>query len=124
MEYAGGGTLKSKIHKLREDNKTMNENQVKIYTKQILEGLEYLHCIKGIFHRDIKPENILLTLSENIKISDFGESKFVNISGGTFVGTPAYIAPEIVGVSIYFFFDNYFCKIKESRHKNKIQFFC
>ena len=101
LEYAGGGTLKSKIHKLREDLKTMDENQVRIYTKQILEALEYLHCIKGIFHRDIKPENILLTLSENIKISDFGESKFVNVSGGTFVGTPAYIAPEIISVKIY-----------------------
>ena len=104
LEYAGGGTLKSKIHKLREDSKTMNENQVRIYTKQILEALEYLHCIKGIFHRDIKPENVLLTLSENIKISDFGESKFVNLSGGTFVGTPAYIAPEIIGVSFLLIF--------------------
>lgn len=96
LEYAGGGTLTGKIKKLREENKIMNENQVKIYTKQILEGLEYLHCVKGVFHRDIKPENVLLTLSENIKISDFGESKFVNLSGGTRIGTPPYMAPEIV----------------------------
>jgi p21-activated kinase 1 len=102
LEYAGGGTLKEKIKKLREQNKTMSENQVKIYTKQILEGLEYLHCVKGIFHRDIKPENILLTISENIKLSDFGESKFVNLSGGTFVGTPAYIAPDIISVKDFF----------------------
>ena len=98
LEYAGGGTLKGKIQKLRDKKQTMSENQVKIYTKQILEGLEYLHCVKGIFHRDIKPENVLLTLSENIKLSDFGESKFVNVSGGTFVGTPAYIAPDIINV--------------------------
>jgi serine/threonine protein kinase len=99
LEYAGGGTLKSKIRKLKQKGQTMDENQVRIFTKQILQGLEYVHCVKGIFHRDIKPENILLTLSETIKISDFGESKFVNLSGMTQVGTPAYMAPEIILVT-------------------------
>lgn len=100
LEYAGGGTLKSKIKKLKEKGKVMDENQVRIYTKQILLGLEYVHCVKGIFHRDIKPDNILLTLSETIKISDFGESKFIDLSGGTTVGTPAYMAPEIILVGL------------------------
>ena len=94
---------------------TMNENQVRVYTKQILEGLEYLHCVKGIFHRDIKPENILLTLAENIKISDFGESKFVSVSGGTFVGTPAYIAPEVISVRLLNLFSTFRHLIKRAK---------
>ena len=96
MEFIGGGTLGSKIRKLRKRNKTLNEDQVRIFTKQILEGLEYMHCVKGIFHRDIKPDNILLTISENIKISDFGESKIAELSDGTVVGTCPYMAPEII----------------------------
>lgn len=95
IEFADGGSLKGKLEKLKKMGRLMSENQVRIYTRQILSGLEYLHCIKNIFHRDIKLDNILLTSSEQIKISDFGESKYVNISDGTFVGTPAYIAPEI-----------------------------
>lgn len=100
LEYAGGGTLLGKIKRLREQGRTMDENQVRIYTKQMLRGLEYLHCIKGIFHRDIKPDNILLSLSETVKISDFGESKFVDRSNMTTVGTAAYMAPEIVLVGV------------------------
>lgn len=120
LEYAGGGTLKNKIQKLRDANKTMNENQVKIYTKQILEGLEYLHCVKGVFHRDIKPENVLLTLSENIKISDFGESKFVSMSGGTLKGTPPYIAPEVILVVHSLFQQNeFYCVLITNRKKTR-----
>lgn len=95
IEFADGGSLKGKLEGLMKIGRVMSENQVRIYTRQILHGLEYLHCIKNIFHRDIKLDNILLTSNEQIKISDFGESKYVNISDGTFVGTPAYIAPEI-----------------------------
>ena len=42
--------------------------------RQALEGLIFLHS-KGILHRDVKPENILVDLSGNIKIADFGLSK-------------------------------------------------
>jgi serine/threonine protein kinase len=44
------------------------------YTKQILEGAEYLHSCK-IIHRDIKGSNIMCDLEGNVKLADFGSAK-------------------------------------------------
>ena len=51
-----------------------NESVIKIYTKQILLGLEYLHG-NGIMHRDIKGANILVDNTGLVKLADFGASK-------------------------------------------------
>jgi serine/threonine protein kinase len=40
-------------------------------------AIEFLHG-NSVMHRDIKPENILLTMGDNIKISDFGWAKIIN----------------------------------------------
>ena len=96
MEYMDQGTIKSKLKKLKEKEMQMSENVARIYTKQILLGLEYMHCIKGVFHRDLKPENVLLNSFEEVKISDFGESKLIQQSEWTLIGTPSYMAPEII----------------------------
>ena len=50
---------------------SFSEPICRYYTKQILMGLNYLHC-KGFSHRDLKPENILLDEKFNVKLVDFG----------------------------------------------------
>jgi serine/threonine protein kinase len=50
---------------------------IRVYTRQILFGLEYLHR-NGVAHRDIKGANILVTNDGTIKLADFGSSKRVS----------------------------------------------
>lgn len=70
-------------------------------TRQIFEGIAYLHE-HDIIHRDLKPENILLrdkAEPSHVVISDFGLSKFIPEDGHllmTACGSPQYVAPEVL----------------------------
>ena len=99
MEYMEGGALESIIKSNKQKNTPIEETIVKIYVKQILKGLELLHCVKHIIHRDIKPENILISSNGTLKLADFGESKYLGLGNTkTVKGTPYYMAPEILDV--------------------------
>jgi len=66
---------------------------------QVAKGLNHLHKC-GVIHRDLKPDNVMINSKGECKLIDFGISRVVekdedkNMTG--FVGTPAYIAPELL----------------------------
>ena len=70
MEYCEGGNLVQ----LLEHGRIDDEEIIKLYTMQMLKGLEYLHS-NNVIHRDVKPDNILLDSMGNIKFVDFGAAK-------------------------------------------------
>jgi serine/threonine protein kinase len=66
--------------------------------KDLTHGISYIHS-NGVIHRDIKIDNVIL--KHNVcKITDFGVSSVGEISQ-TFVGTPVYLAPEIMNNRVY-----------------------
>mmetsp|Transcript_33129 Transcript_33129/g.30043 ORF Transcript_33129/g.30043 Transcript_33129/m.30043 type:complete len:274 (-) Transcript_33129:385-1206(-) len=101
MEYMSGGSLEQYISD--EYQNITHQNKKKIM-KQILLGLNYLHENK-IIHRDLKPANILLSNDKQlVKITDFGISIKTNNDSSakrTLVGTPWYMAPEVINQEAY-----------------------
>uniref|UniRef100_A0A8C3F909 Obscurin n=1 Tax=Chrysemys picta bellii TaxID=8478 RepID=A0A8C3F909_CHRPI len=78
------------------------ETHVKLYIKQLLEGLSYLHN-NNVLHLDIKPPNILMVYPEreDIKICDFGFAQKINPSVPQYskYGSPEFVSPEIISQS-------------------------
>ncbi|KAG5469417.1 hypothetical protein LSCM1_02636 [Leishmania martiniquensis] len=72
MEYVAGGTLQTLVKNFG----VFEENVIRLYTLQILEGLEYLQS-KGVVHGDLKSANILASEQGSVKLTDFGTSRFL-----------------------------------------------
>lgn len=95
MEYAAGGELFDRICSAGR----FSEDEARYFFQQLISGVSYCHFMQ-ICHRDLKLENTLLDGSPapRLKICDFGYSKssLLHSRPKSTVGTPAYIAPEVL----------------------------
>lgn len=96
-ELLEGGELFDFILK----NHHFGEQKACLMMKTLLAAINYCHK-QGVVHRDIKPENIIFAKPgdmEKIKLVDFGCSKNIEEHMNELIGTPFYLAPEVINKS-------------------------
>ncbi|XP_062267162.1 cGMP-dependent protein kinase 1 [Platichthys flesus] len=93
MEFCGGGEIWTKLKEVGR----FDEPVAVFCTACVVEAYAYMHK-KNIMYRDLKPENLMLDIRGYIKLVDFGFAKELVRGEKTysFVGTPEYMAPEII----------------------------
>ena len=104
MEYAESGDLHRLLRTQRDKGKHMSEKEVWRYAFELSAAIAYLHE-HNIIHRDIKCMNVFLSKDKRVKLGDLGASKITGAAAMqlTRVGTPLYLAPELVRQSPYDF---------------------
>lgn len=97
MPYIEHGTLRKRL-----SHGPLSPKEAGAVLEQLASALQYAHG-RGIIHRDIKPSNVLLRDRLHVYLADFGLAKHLDIDSdsditqtGILIGTPEYMAPELI----------------------------
>lgn len=92
MPFIQGETLQRKLVHRR-----FSEAEIRRWIRQVAGALEFAHQ-RGVIHRDVKPSNILVDVSGDAYLTDFGLARLAessgSLTGSLLLGTPAYVSPE------------------------------
>jgi len=98
MPFLGRGTVQDILKEAREQQRSLDMEQVVSFLEQISSALDYAHQ-HGVVHLDLKPQNLLIHDDERVLLADFGLAHVLkqgDLEGGTSLkyGTAHYMAPE------------------------------
>ena len=97
-EYFDGQPLNKKMSKNISKQKIYSEKMAAEIMEKLVRAIAHCHE-NGVCHRDLKPDNILIDKNNEVKVIDFGLSKHLDSNIRSLksrVGTPAYMAPEVI----------------------------
>jgi calcium/calmodulin-dependent protein kinase I len=107
MQKCTGGDMRKHLNELQDEQQSFDEEKLKNVVRMLGDALRFLHHMARV-HRDVKPENILYETEarETVKLADFdmccrceGSEEFV--VGSSIVGSPGYLAPEVLSLKRY-----------------------
>eukprot|EP00439_Symbiodinium_sp_Y106_P023975 s955_g2.t3 len=104
MEFADSGDLQQLLKKQMDSEKLFEAAALFAIFSQLVVAVAHVHA-RRVLHRDLKPSNVMLTSSGLLKLGDFGVAKVMAgttvVDNMTCVGSPTYMAPEIVAGEAY-----------------------
>ncbi len=105
IEWADKGDVKKLIKKFKQEGDQIDEVHVIEYVREIASALQHMHE-QRVIHRDLKPANILIFSDGTFKLGDLGLGRSLSketIKAFSRVGTPLYMAPEVINNKGYDF---------------------